>query len=118
MTATKLLAELPPCEVLPSARQAAAQAGLTPRQRQSGTSVHGRSCLAKTGNARLRRALYMPALVAMRANPLLRVFAARLRASGKAPKQIVCAVMRKLLHQAYGVLKHAQPFNPNYAATP
>ncbi len=115
LTATKWLAELPNIKALPSARQAAAHAGLTPRYQQSGTSVHRRSRIAKTGNARLRRALYMPAIVAMRANPLLREFADRLRAAGKAPRQIVCAVMRKLLHQAYGVLKHAQPFNPHHA---
>ena len=58
---------------------------------------------------------YMPAIVAMRCNPVLRVFAQRLRERGKTPMIIVGAVMRKLLHQAYGVLKHAQPFNPNHA---
>jgi transposase len=117
LTAIKLLAELPSVDTLPTARQAAAHAGLTPRHRQSGTSVRGRSRIAKTGNARLRHALYMPAIVAMRANPLLRQFAERLRAAGKAPRQIICAVMRKLLHQAYGVLKHATPFNPNHTPT-
>jgi transposase len=58
--------------------QAAAYAGLSPRQRESGSSVHGKTRLSKVGNAAVRRALYLPAVVAQRANPLLRVFAQRL----------------------------------------
>jgi transposase len=74
--------------------------------------------LSKLGNPRLRRALYLPAVSAMRFNPILRVFAARLLAAGKPKMAVVGAVMRKLLHQAYGVLKHATPFNPNLEFTP
>jgi transposase len=111
-TALKLLAELPPCR---SARQAAAHAGLSPRQRDSGSSVRGKAHLSKTGNARLRKALYLPAVVAMRCNPILREFAQRLGGRGKPKMAVVGAVMRKLLHQAHGVLKHGQPFDPNYA---
>jgi transposase len=72
--------------------------------------------MAKTGNAHLRRALYMPALVALRWNPIIRVFADRLRERGKHKMVIVGAVMRKLLHIVYGVLKSQRPFDPNYAA--
>ncbi len=116
-TALKLLAEMPALAQWSSARQAVAYAGLNPQQRTSGSSVRGRSRLSKIGNARLRRTLYLPAVVAMRYNPLLKKFAQRLRERSKPPMVIVGAVMRKLLHQAYGVLKHATPFNPNYATT-
>jgi transposase len=116
-TALKLLAEMSDLAQWSSARQAVAYAGLNPQQRTSGSSVRGRSRLSKIGNARLRRALYLPAVVAMRYNPLLKKFAQRLRERSKPPMVIVGAVMRKLLHQAYGVLKHATPFNPNYATT-
>jgi len=115
LTALKLLAEAPLLGHYRSARQAAAYAGLSPRQHQSGSSVHGRTRLSKTGNAALRRALYLPAVVAVRANPLLRVFAQRLLAAGKPKMAVIGAVMRKLLHQAHGVLKHNRPFDPNYA---
>jgi len=117
-TALAVLAEIPNLAQWPSARQAAAYAGLTPRHRQSGSSVRGRPHLSKLGNPRLRRALYLPAVVAMRANPILRAFAARLLAAGKPKMAVVAALMRKLLHQAYGVLKHATPFNPNLEITP
>jgi transposase len=56
-----------------NARQLAAYAGLTPSERSSGTSVKGKTRLSCTGNVRLRKALYMPAVVAMRHNPLVRI---------------------------------------------
>jgi len=116
-TAIKLLAEVPLLGQYRSARQAAAYAGLSPRQRESGSSVRGKTRLSKVGNAAVRRALYLPAVVAVRANPILREFAARLLAAGKPKMAVIGAVMRKLLHQAHGVLKHNCPFDPNYAAT-
>ena len=116
VTATKLLAEIPSLERFQGASQLAAYAGLTPRQHQSGSSVFRRGRMAKTGNAHLRRALYMPALVALRWNPTIMVFADRLRERGKHKMVIVGAVMRKLLHIVYGVLKSQRPFDPNYAA--
>ena len=45
-------------------------------------------------------------------NPLLKIFADRLLENGKKPKQIIIAVMRKLLHQIDGILKSGQPCNP------
>lgn len=98
------------------ARQVAAYAGLVPSPRESGTSVRGRSRLSKRGNVHLRRALYWPAIVAMRHNPVLRAFAQRLLAAGKPKLVVIAAVMRKLLHLAFGVLKHQRPFDPNWLA--
>jgi transposase len=114
-TAIRLLAEVPLLGQYRSARQAAAYAGLSPRRRESGSSVRGKTRLSKVGNAAVRRALYLPAVVAMRANPLLREFAQRLLLAGKPKMAVVGALMRKLLHQAHGVLKHNRPFDPNYA---
>ena len=97
-----------------SARQIAAQAGVTPRKRQSGTSLK-QTALSKLGNARLRKALYFPAIVARQHNEIVKEFAKRLKKRGKAPMQIVCAAMRKLLHIAFGVLKHKRPFDSSLA---
>jgi transposase len=112
-TAAALLGEID-FGAYPSARQVAAQAGLTPRQRQSGTSVHGKPRISKQGASQLRRILYFPAIVAMRHNPVIRAFAERLAKAGKAKMAIVCACMRKLLHLVYGVLKSGRPFDPDY----
>lgn len=115
-TAATVLAELPPD--LASARTAAAYAGVTPRQKQSGSSVRGRTALSKTGNSRLRKALYFPAITALKWNPLIREMAQRLLARGKSKMCVVGAAMRKLLHLIYGVLKHQQPFNPHWPKQP
>ena len=98
-----------------SARQLAAFTGLVPQIRLSGTSVRGRGALTKIGAGRLRKALYFPALTAVRCNPSLVRFAARLRAAGKAPMVIIAAVMRKLVHQIYGVLRSGQVYDPERA---
>jgi transposase len=116
-TATALLAEID-FGAYPSARQVAAQAGLTPRQRQSGTSVHGKPRISKQGASQLRQILYFPAISAMHYNPVVRAFAERLAKAGKAKMAIVCACMRKWLHLVYGVLKTGLPFDPNYKSTP
>ncbi|MFB9992088.1 hypothetical protein ACFFLM_08960 [Deinococcus oregonensis] len=64
------------------------------------------------GNASLRRALYFPAISAMRWNPIVKAFCLGLQAKGKPKMVIVGAAMRKLLHLMYGVLKHGVPFSP------
>ena len=109
-TAAQILAEVPQIERFRSAGALAAFAGLSPRIRQSGTSLRSRGHICKTGNSRLRKALFFPALCAMRFNPILKAFAERLRAAGKPKMVVVGALMRKLLILAYGVLKSGQPF--------
>lgn len=114
LTAAKLLAEIRDIRVFDNARQLAAFAGLTPHQRISGSSVRGRTRLSKRGTARLRSALYFPAIVAQQHNPILRPFAQHLLQAGKAKLAVLAAVMRKLLHLVYGILKSGQPFDPHY----
>ena len=63
---------------------------------------------------RLRKALYMPAIVAKKHNPILTEFYDRLIKKGKPKKVALCAVMRKLLVLSYGVLKSEKEFDPNY----
>lgn len=114
-TAALLLAELGHIKQFKSARQVAAFAGLVPRIRESGSSVRVRSRLSKVGSSRLRKALYFPAITALRFNPLIKAFGLRLSAQGKSKMLIVGAAMRKLLHLAYGILKAQQPFDPHFA---
>ena len=116
-TAALLLAEVPHIKQYRSARQLAAFAGLVPRERQSGSSVKGRVRLSKIGNARLRKALYFPAITALRCSPFFQDWAAALRQRGKSKMSVIGAVMRKLMHIAYGVLKSGRPFDPEIAKT-
>jgi len=115
-TAATVLAELPPVDRLPSAESAAAYAGLAPREFRSGASVRRRTRLSKAGNARLRKALFLPAQTAVRFNPLLKEFFARLVGAGKPKMQAVGACMRKLVMLCYGVLKNRAPFDPAWAS--
>jgi transposase len=114
LTAIRLLAEMAPLERFQSARQAAAYTGLTPKHHESGSSVRGRTRLSKIGNARVRKALYWPAIAALRSNPLIRAFGQRLRVRGKATMVVIGAAMRKLVHLAYGVLKTGKPFDEQH----
>ena len=110
--AAVILAELPGPDVISSSAQAVAYAGLNPRRFQSGSSINRPTRISKIGNATLRSALYMPAMVAMRYNKAVAALVARLRAKGQLKgKQIVVAAMRKLLVICFGVLKTAKPFD-------
>lgn len=77
-----------------SAKALAAFIGVTPRQKQSGTSVSGRTTISRAGHAAARKALYMPGLVAKHHNPVIVAMAKRLASRGMAPKAIVGASMR------------------------
>jgi transposase len=112
-TAAKLLAEIEDIARYKSARQVAAYAGLTPRNNRSGT-MRGKTRLSKTGNARVRKALFFPAMTAKRYNPIVRSFCQRLTSHGKNKMEVIGAAMRKLIHIAFGVLKSGKKFDPNH----
>jgi transposase len=95
-----------------NARQAAAFAGVDPRQFESGTSVKMKPRMSKIGHGFLRKSLYMPALVALHKTDWGKRFRERLAAAGKPPKLIIGAMMRKLIHVAFGVLKSGKNFDP------
>ena len=99
---------LPELLVLPAdmtVRQWVAHAGLDPRACQSGTSVDKPARISKLGNAHIRRALFMPALVAVQHEPHVKAFFDTLVARNKTPLQAYVAVMRKLLHAIYGMFR-------------
>jgi transposase len=112
VTAAKVLGEFADLGEYETAKAAAADAGLTPSHFESGTSVRRRPRLSKVGKAGIRAALYWPAITAMRRCPACKAYAERLAARGKPKKVIIGAVMRKLVHIIYGVLKHRTPYDP------
>lgn len=114
-TAARLLGEMPHLADFASARAAAAYTGLTPRRQQSGTTLNAPGRLSKMGNARIRYALYFPAIAALRVSPEFQALQARLTKRGKTKMQIITAAMHKLVRLAYGVVKHRQHYVPNYA---
>ena len=90
-------------------------AGLVPRLHESGSSVKRQTRLSKIGAPHLRKALYFPAIAAIKYNPSIHAMSERLRERGKCPMQIIGAAMRKLIHLAFGVLKSGNPYDPLYS---
>jgi transposase len=113
-TTAVILVELDNLEKFNHVRELVAFVGLAPRETLSGSSIKGKSRLCKIGHARLRKALYMPALVSIQCNPVMIAFYNRLKEKGKNGKVIVCAIMRKLVHIIFGILKSGKKFDPNY----
>jgi len=111
ISAVQTLAELLLLPEDRDVRQWVAYAGLDPREYSSGTSVRKHTRISKVGNAHLRRALYMPALVASRVEPHLRGFYEHLLARGKSKRQALVAVARKLLHAIYGMFRSQRPYD-------
>ena len=93
-TALALLIEMPELGTLDNSA-AASLAGLAPITRESG-QWKGKSFIAG-GRAAVRRALYMPAMVAMRFNPDLKAKYDAMIKAGKHAKVAIVAIMRKLV---------------------
>jgi transposase len=110
-SAVALLAELALLSPDLQVRQWVASAGLDPREHSSGSSIHKKPRISKSGNRHLRRALFMPALVAVQHDPALRAFYGRLITRGKAKMQALVAVMRKLLHAIFGMFRSDQTYD-------
>ena len=111
-TATSILAESPDLSSFKSPRQYAAYAGLVPKHRTSGSSIRGKARLSKLASSKLRKALYFPAVVAKNHNPILKAFSNKLKSKGKHNMVIIAAVMCKLLHLCFAIIKSNSPFNP------
>jgi transposase len=90
-----------------------AMAGLDPCVFQSGKSVERHKGISRRGNENLRRALYMPGMVAKQDKSNVAAFSNHLLAKGKKPKQVTCAVMRKLLHSITGMFKNDEVWDGN-----
>jgi transposase len=111
LTAAELI-----CHVLTheyeNARACAVHTGLTPAHRESGKSIHGAPRISRRGDAHIRHALYMPAVSMARYNCAARAWSGALLQRGKAKKAVLCALMRKLVQIAYGVITTNTAYDP------
>ncbi|PSB10922.1 IS110 family transposase [filamentous cyanobacterium CCP1] len=114
-SAARILGELGHWQAFGSARQLAAYAGITPQEKTSGSSVHGKTRLCKLGSPRLRKLLFFPALSLLRWSVPIRQWRNALLQRGKTKKQVVGAVMHKVIRWVFGVLHSQKPFDPALA---
>jgi transposase len=110
-SAVQLLGELAGLDPDMTVRQWVAHSGLDPVHQVSGSSVHRPSRISRHGNPLLRKALYMPALVAVRFDPYMKAFYSLLLQRHKSKLQALLAVARKLLHAIFGVFKSNTPYD-------
>lgn len=114
VTIAAILTELYNLEKFKHVRELVAFIGLAPRETISGSSIKGKPMLCKIGHTRLRKTMYMPGLVSIQCNPIITLFYNRLKEKGKNRKVIACAIMRKLVHIIFGILKSGKKFDLNY----
>lgn len=116
VTSTVILAEMGDLRRFERSRKLAAFAGVSPKLKDSGTSVHGRPRMCKQGSARIRTVLYMAASNAIQHNPDMKAFYQHLLRQGKVERSAIGAVMRKLLVLMRAVLKAGEDWKPRLAA--
>lgn len=115
LTAVIILAETNGFELIQNKAQLVSYAGYDVTERQSGSSVRGKSRISKKGNAHIRRALHYPALSAARHDPTLNALYQRIVERNPKVKMIaLVAVQRKLLVLIYTIYKNNTTYNPQY----
>jgi transposase len=114
LTAINVLAETNGFELIRNKKQLASYAGLDVVEKQSGTSVRGKSKISKKGNRFLRKAMHLPALSAIRHDERFKAIFARLVSKHGIKMKAVTAVQRKLLELIYIIDKTGKKYESNY----
>lgn len=114
MTATIILAETNGFELIKNKRQLTSYAGLDVKEKQSGTSVKGKPRISKKGNKSIRKAMYFPALSAIRHNQNYKEVYKHLVSKNGIKMKGVVAVQRKLLELAYIIFKNDTIYDLEY----
>jgi transposase len=118
LTSVIVLAETNAFELIRNKGQLTSYAGLDVREKQSGTSVKGKPRISKKGNKYLRKAMYMPALAAIRHDERMKAVYSRLLGRHGIKMKAGVAVQRKVLEMMYTVYKTQKKYDPNYMHKP
>ena len=114
ITIIKVLSEVNGFLLFKNIGQLVSYAGLDVVEKESG-KYRGKTKISKKGNARIRAALYMPAMTAARHNTTLKTFYNRVNQGRTIKKQGLVAVMRKLLILIYTLWKNETTYIENYS---
>lgn len=116
LTAAAIIAETGDPARFPNAATFASYVGVVPRLHHFDKRRFSGNSAIPLGNARLRRAPWIPVLVGIRVNPWLGTYYRRLRNAGKRPKVAMIACMHKLLTGVYSVARNRRPFELRLSA--
>ncbi len=116
LTATIVLAETNGFELIRNKKQLTSYAGLDVKEKQSGTSVKGKPRISKKGNRHLRKAMYLPALTAVKHDENFRNIYARILSKQGIKMKGLVAVQRKLLEMIYVIYKSKNEYHKDYTA--
>jgi transposase len=114
LTAVTVLAETNGFELVRNRRQLTSYAGFDVREKQSGTSVRGKARISKRGNKFLRKAMYFPALTAIRTDPRFKALYDRLVARHGLKMKAAVAVQRRLPEMIYVIFTSGKAYDKNY----
>ncbi|MDB5126015.1 IS110 family transposase [Mucilaginibacter sp.] len=114
LTATIVLAETNGFELIQNKRQLTSYAGLDIKEKESGTSVKGKPRISKQGNKYLRKAMYLPALAAIKYSERYKAVFIRIVSRNSVKMKGVIAVGRKLLEMVYTIYKTGKPYQMDY----
>ena len=114
LTAATILAETNGFELIRNKRQLISYAGLDVKEKLSGTSVRGKAKISKRGNRYLRKAMYMPALSAIKYDERFKMVYHRLVSRNGIKMKACVAVQRRLLELAYTLFKTNQLYDKDY----
>lgn len=115
LTATIVLAETNGFELIRSKSQLTSYAGLDVKEKQSGTSVKGKPRISKKGNRNLRKAMYLPALTAVKWDDNFKDVYARLVSKHGIKMKALVAIQRKLLELIYILFKNETIYDNEYS---
>jgi transposase len=114
LTAATVLGETNGFDLIRNKRQLTSYAGLDVKEKQSGTSIKGKPKISKKGNKQLRKAMYLPALTAIRVDEHYKAVFTRLVAKDGIKMKAAVAVQRKLLEMMFTVFKKREKYDSNY----
>lgn len=115
VTAATVLGEIGDLTLFKSSRRLSSFAGLSPVQKESGTSVAGKTRMSKAGSPEVRRVLYMAAMAAYAGKNALARFGADLVERGRTGKQALGAIMRKILVLMRAVMISGQEYRDDFS---
>lgn len=112
VTAMTILTEISNINKFNTPKKLVGFIGVDSKIKESGISIKVRGHISKRGNRMIRKTLYNAAMVAIQRPNIFRDFYLKKLSEGKAKNVCLCAVMRKMIHVIYAVLKRQSEFVP------